>query len=144
MSQVHYCPQDRDSRWAVCTKCAEQLDYGEDADGGMPARPELDALVAEKVMGWTVDPIYRMYTGGEMRHAAGENMATRFNPSVDIRHAWEVAEKFTTFSVFYDDATCTWFAAVDSTRRTPDGCRYKGAGETAPLAICRAALEAVR
>jgi len=54
---------------------------------------ELDALVAEKVMGWTVDGIWRMYTGEVVRHAAGKNMKTRFNPSTDISAAWEVVEK---------------------------------------------------
>jgi len=57
------------------------------------AGKELDAEIAEKVMEWTVDGIWRMYTGEVVRHAAGNNMKTRFNPSTDISAAWEVVEK---------------------------------------------------
>lgn len=113
---------------------------------------ELDALIAEKVMGWTVDPIYRMYTGAGMRHAVGNNLDTRFNPSTNIAAAWEVVEKMRERGdwVNLEGDKEGWmvevwpFTADDS---WAGGGFYgedvKAKADTAPLAICRAALKAL-
>ena len=128
---------------------------------GLPrilAGPKLDELVAEKVMGWVVDPIGRMYTGGELRHSRGENLETRFNPSTDMRAAWEVVEKIRSeslslgwrqreFSIEQSDRLekGLW---VCRTTGTPDSAYANGrsvyaTAGTAPLVICIAALDDV-
>jgi hypothetical protein len=93
----------------------------------MPAGRELDALVAEKVMGYK-------YTSDFDR---------LFKPSTDISAAWEVVEKFNTYRMQ---------KLRDNDHRLVDGkvhqcflgkngnCAY---GHTAPEAICKAALLAV-
>ena len=60
----------------------------------MEAGPEMDMLVAEKVMGWTQhqseefpDMIYWMPDGRDIKGAY------KFSPSTSISEAWEVVEK---------------------------------------------------
>jgi hypothetical protein len=122
----------------------------------MKAGRELDALVAEKVMGWTVDPIYRMYTGSVVRHAAGHNLETRFNPSTDITAAWEVVEKMRALGLWVEinlgyefdgpsiDCIIGEYGAAGG---IIEGLRHgekqwSEEADTAPLAICLAALKA--
>lgn len=113
----------------------------------LPAGRELDALVAEKVMGWRrlpdtpewgVPPDYT--TGG----------ALGWRPySTDIAAAWEVVEKLREgwLEVNLD---CTAFNCANTVRccvtkqgqQHPPFPLYADA-KTAPLAICRAALRAV-
>ena len=116
--------------------------------------PELDALVAEKVMGWEVTRRdHPMLEGGEqVIHAKDADGALRaviwdianyprslwWNPSADIKAAWEVVERFQD----------TWFVL---TSRHHEGDWYCSCGShendviahTAPHAICLAALKAV-
>lgn len=104
----------------------------------MPAGREMDALVAEKVMGWA-----------NIRGAVVEQNTNivRDVPSysTDIAAAWDVVEKINTKKCFIELKSTfpTWFAGI-----------FKGFGhnyeiiecaneKTAPLAICRAALKAV-
>ena len=108
----------------------------------------LDALIAEKVMGQTIewiggDPFLTnlIYEG---RGGSYSTNAPRY--STDIAAAWEVVEKLGDMSVhhFYDPTLEEWFYHV--AWRSPDGIEHHCSAEanTAPYAICLAALKAVR
>jgi hypothetical protein len=118
----------------------------------MEAGRELDTLVAERVMGWTRWDI----TGGEdcpcesgvtyfadwgdmggvavytPPHLTGD-VEFYFEPSRDIKDAWRVVETMKGVSVAKraDGRWMCWHW---------NRVHRSGAGETAPLAICRAAL----
>lgn len=119
----------------------------------LEAGPEIDALVAEKVMGWKPDDD----DGHAWEDADGDWKAHRkdgpwmdtgeviWSPSTDIAAAWEVVEKFSKFRIdnhgHYDDPKLRYMCEVyDEARDLHSGRVF---GETAPLAICRAALRAV-
>jgi hypothetical protein len=128
----------------------------EDVDK-MQAGPALDALVGEKVMGWklinlgrrkydyaSTDEDRRAALSGrgvfewhwEGKDAPDDGFAHEWNPSTDIAAAWQVVEKLhepdtTDFSL--NSATVGWRARF--------GYVFKAFGDTAPLAICRAALK---
>jgi len=121
---------------------------------------ELDALVAEKAMGWKLQcyesGVYAtepgqyddaskndgwLWEGDEVSREAYE-----FNPSTDISAAWEVVEKlnFLSFTVSREnccgvrcDVVC--YNDVDM----KDKVIVAGEALTAPHAICLAALKAV-
>lgn len=109
----------------------------------MKAGLELDALIAEKVMGWhfvgtfTLDPELNCD-----RWARDQNGLERYfhevpKYSTDIAAAWQVVEKMIVYSEhhFLLDKGGAWL------------CRFRegglSPGETAPHAICLAALKAV-
>ncbi len=115
----------------------------------MPAGPELDQLVAEKIMGWEIASTKASY-----RHASPDGgrdtiiMAHEFCPSGNIAHAWRVIEHV---------VMRNGFASVDSTGMTAEKAwmakighgnalihGYNALAKTAPLAICRAAMSAYR
>ena len=104
-----------------------------------PASRCLDALVAEKVMGWHDCEGY--WEDDKVIHTG----AGGWYPSTSISAAWEVVEKLgRAFSIdcisFVGMNECTAiFAAVGTSWN--DGAI--GTAPTAPLAICRAALKAV-
>jgi len=121
---------------------------------------EMDALVAEKVMNWTLVPDkFKVPVMGGLGYNenhgdpvpvyyAGEkfiDFAWKFRFSDDIRAAWLVVEKLGDMSVhhFYDPTLEEWFYHV--AWRSPDGIEHHCSEEanTAPLAICLAALRAV-
>lgn len=93
----------------------------------MEAASKIDALIAEKVMNLPPCSV----TPGDGHRCVGNPPAY----STDIAAAWEVAEKA---------------RAIKLENREPDGlkgwrCSYNGflgVGDTAPLAICQAALKA--
>lgn len=102
---------------------------------------ELDALVAEKVMGIAVNRF-----GEVIQPGMGVGMPRRY--STDIASAWGVVEKMQADGWFFkveDGAlhTC-WYAdfIISEPGRPPKGPRRTQA-DTAPLAICLAALKAV-
>lgn len=115
----------------------------------MEAGPEMDRLVAEKVMGWTYCPHWKgpgYYPGGwaihDSRLHGHTRMENKFSPSANIAHAWEVVEKITTPSNArgaYGFPPSTHFAHWWSAAQLwalPSG--------DAALAICRAALMALK
>ena len=128
----------------------------------MPAGRELDALVAEKVMGWqdaraffpwpesgVMLDNYAMMPphGGAIRDIAH---VPRY--STDIAAAWEVFQKVTDLGYIPAIAQCTsgWACdfwteeAADETGRVDYIHKFREYGQaSAPLAICRAALKAV-
>jgi len=98
------------------------------------AGPELDALIAEKVMGQT----------------RSEGLPGKFEPqigrwpylppySTNIEAAWEVAEKLRLCVVPVEDATRKGWTAFAEGRWAEDGAA--NATVSAPLSICLAALE---
>lgn len=113
---------------------------------------ELDALVAEKVMGWhpltsDVPPNAWSTPLGVISWATSSYRS--FQPSVDIAAAWQVVEK-TGMHIFNrafpygarDNSKERWHAAFGMC--DDFGCAASCANaETAPLAICIAALRRV-
>jgi hypothetical protein len=112
----------------------------------LPAGPDLDVLVAEKVMGWkrSNDENYSLMA------------SSHWSPSTDIAAAWQVAEKIKSLD---------WQVEISFSNKLPEGDEdsyYVGlqqGDDNAPwkpsyryiqtwaqavsLAICRAALKAV-
>lgn len=84
--------------------------------------PELDALVAEKVM--------------------GEEPSANFNPSRTIEHAWEVVEKLKQdgYDLNIGWKHGKWKFVVHDDR---NGKTYDSTLPELPVAICRAALMTV-
>src|SRR3990167_6527685 len=120
----------------------------------IPAGVELDKLIAEKVMGWRLGaPHYvhgplmhggsmqRAWEGSGLPRADGSSpFSWGFKPSTDISAAWEIVEKLNEvqggiFSLGKNgDAWICFWGHGDGPSATAD---------TAPLAICHAALKAV-
>ena len=120
----------------------------------MDAGRELDALVAEKVMG--CDPVKGMYYCTDPNHPnkCGEGIA---HYSTDISAAWEVVEKLQNDGIAFG----MWWDAHELDKRfrveSYPGCgentwAYRGHNkhkpfeiecDTAPHAICLAALKTV-
>lgn len=114
---------------------------------GMNAGPELDALIASKVMGWTTQ---KAKSDGmefdQWLEPASVGFVVQYRPpnySTDIAAAWEVVEKLQ-----------ARFLRVDVSAINSDGFTVKiwvseyadhiyAMGDTAPLAICLAALKSV-
>lgn len=115
----------------------------------MEAGRELDALVAEKVMEWmwydgrgTGGPSYWQDKDGEYSWCA------YWNPSTEIADAWEVVEalrdKGFIVNILIDSPENS--TLVSCSLHKPDLYEtmiVEQIAETAPLAICRAALKAV-
>lgn len=115
----------------------------------MIARRELDTLVAEKVMGFQrhkTEP-YWVTPSGDYLHT--------FKPSTDIAAAWSVVEKL---NYSGDKYTRDFFLQKECIELSPrrwqwfawfrkdsadQGIEYSAEADTAPLAICLAALKAV-
>jgi hypothetical protein len=104
----------------------------------MPAGREMDALVAEKVMGWRLHPhkTHWMTNNNNFRRIG------TFLPSDDISAAWEVVEKMKEKGRLYlivsdDIGYKAEILLNDPVPMATAQC------DTAPLAICRAALLAV-
>ena len=126
--------------------CSCGLDALLSKDGWlMEAGKELNARIAEEVMGWKVD--YKFWTvakpHGEKPGKFWRVPLTRgewgaFCPSTRIQDAWLVVEKFFAFSLGSDGLVYLCKLADSPTKNwTID------VGDTAPLAICLAALKAV-
>ena len=120
----------------------------------MVAGRELDALVAEKVMGMELLPLKEApcpYCGDEMRFCGERSRCTtcgewRYSPakeySTDIAAAWEVVEKLKAggFSLIaeWDAHDEMWYVVFSNVSS------YKaGEADAAPHAICLVALAAV-
>jgi hypothetical protein len=112
---------------------------------------ELDALVAEKVMGWTWhDTMLCWYPSTPGATLNDTRSKQDWQPSTDISAAWEVVEKSTSFcevSRWIDEATGKIEYVCGITighKPDPSGDQPSVAiADTAPRAICLAALKAV-
>lgn len=129
------------------------------------AGPELDALVAEKVMGWKLHIEERGPHMGEIApdgklHLWIEGRVSKWNvlhwkPSRDIAAAWEVIEQLQSKGIRLDSlGHGNLDCHLETTRNF--SCEFGGWAEdgsptiswsaiakTAPVAICRAAFKAV-
>jgi len=95
----------------------------------------LDALVADKVMGWKLAD-YKFYLAFEV----AENVFTRvseFEPSIDIRAAWEIWEHMKAKDKWID------FCIELEEQFANTSCYIDVMAEINPLNICRSALLAV-
>ena len=126
----------------------------------MEPGPELDALVAERVMGWKrledgikkMDPKNKvvLYTDDEFGVLPSCYPGPRWSPSTNIAHAWEVVERFgPEWSVEIERwphrGDKDWACRMVEFFKDKPGIKSQ-AGElapTAPHAICLAALKAV-
>jgi hypothetical protein len=121
---------------------------------------ELDAEVAEKVMGWVKGPekhqyddlydCHWLYPNGDPTGWYWGCSNSCFKPSTSISDAWRVVEEMgkRQLDVSIDKSWCTGYL-VQFTNEPfggPKELRVYGQGraDTAPEAICRAALEAVK
>lgn len=107
---------------------------------------ELDALVAEKVMGLNIRPVVHEYglspqlklAPGSINYVGTYTEIPEVPPySTDIAAAWGVVEKLRErgFGFSLNDGWIAWFLAGRSD--------WHADAETAPHAICLAALKAV-
>jgi hypothetical protein len=105
----------------------------------MEAGRELDALVAVEVMGWHNDhevPYYDwVQESNEVIH-----ISKRWSPSSDIGAAWEVVEKMIANGWWNTDIG---FGSGIVVSFDDGSTTHQAKADTAPLAICRAALLAV-
>jgi len=126
----------------------------------MPAGREMDALIAEKVMGWhsdgekypiycfvnpTNNPIYdQIYVYKTKKDDDNGTPKACDSFSRNISAAWEVVEKMNTSDLGIELISMTgntlWICHLYKRERGEVICDTSG---TAPLAICRAALKAV-
>ena len=110
---------------------------------------ELDALVAEQVMGWVCcgDARNFWHTGAEYR-TLSETSYGSFAPSTDIAAAWEVVAKMlethtVDVNAIPGESVIQWGVTM---QKMPFAARYPEHGacaKTAPEAICLCALQAV-
>lgn len=129
----------------------------------LPAGEEMDALVAEKVMGWRIGSCQRMVMSNRMRkRMCGINGKGKLLPvprfSTDIAAAWEVLlhvtkplhgakdggwlfDRLGFRCCEHDEDGCHGEWRVEFGRASPEEWAIATA-DTAPLAICRAALAA--
>ena len=126
--------------------------------------PELDRLVAERVMGWTYDEPRWLTSDGKPTGWNGDAHRI-FSPSTDIAAAWVVITQAQAFLLKAGDIPGDWVALLgsgiddkpfwsasfgcldpmdwrDATERDHSDCVH-GDADSSPLAICRAALKAV-
>lgn len=104
----------------------------------------MDKLIAERVMGWT--NVYQDGVNLKGTEPSGEDQTAHVPLySVNISAAWRVVEKCNLLhgwvSLGYDEGDKEWMIFES---RPPDGIYTISTGDTAPLAICRAALKAVQ
>lgn len=107
---------------------------------------ELDALVAEKVMGWKR---YGRRNSGTWTAPGGFNASAGSWPtySTDIAAAWEVVEAMQK-KAWVTEVSADCFvdgrpAGFTAHCWYDDDSRHYATADTAPLAICRAALQAM-
>lgn len=117
---------------------------------------ETDRLIAEKVMGWTWDKYKRVYRvdpddNSLFGNGWGDDESPNgyFEPSIDIKAAWEVAEKVSGIYQFYICSNFSnlpdkqWMVAFQPQNDNDSYDDLTAYAESAPLAICRAALLAI-
>jgi hypothetical protein len=112
----------------------------------LQAGPDLDRLVAERVMNWKPpEPSGERiaYDGGP---PLDERSPYRIKPySTDIAAAWEVLERLYHLADFMrlerdkTEWSCTWWLGGSKIWHRD----HRATANTAPLAICRAALKVV-
>lgn len=123
----------------------------------MEAGPEMDALVAEHVMGWTREGVSRDGKTDYFEHEDGFviRIHSAWYPSECADHAWEVVEKLKELnrSPVLSSRANGWYVSTRNEGVIQHRCQESGAllnakeiglvtaeGPTMPVAVCRAAL----
>lgn len=114
----------------------------------LPAGPELDRLVAEKVMGWTSDcGVWNCHRQWHASHDILARTTDGWRPSTNIAHAWEVVEAkhppHFVLQLQWLDSIQLWECHWDFKRCFNGEATISSTAQTAPHAICLAALKAV-
>lgn len=119
----------------------------------LEAGRDMDALVAHKIMGYYVDRWspdfseidYWYRTEPQPWYSGSHNEQTKIVPhySTDIAAAWQVVERLWSKHLYY--FYLSYYESINWVRivGTAPAEVWHGNAETAPLAICRAALKAV-
>lgn len=109
----------------------------------MPAGMELNELIATKVMGWkgAIEETYWPNKEWVWRDARGYKIYGSVLFSTEISAAWLVVEKIRDAKIYLSRGNPS--EGAETFHCTFDGCSNNGSAhaETAPLAICRAALK---
>jgi len=108
---------------------------------------EQDALVAEKVMGWTAKRLGKEpWPDGSYCDGITNSSCTEFWFTEEIAPAWQVVEKMReeghTFVLHHSDILFARFFLTSDGGIVRKDRDYWGEADTAPLAICLAALRA--
>jgi hypothetical protein len=118
-------------------------------NNAMQAGPQLDFLIGTKVMGWRLECFAdaKQTPIGWVDKDVTKYIATpEWSPSTNIAHAWQVVEALELrgglISQMYSQGGC-WSVGIEPDPGSGLTPCYRAVGETAPLAICRAALEAM-
>lgn len=119
----------------------------------LKAGPALDALVAEKVMGWRINSTK---DGGWPPGSKWETSEEFPRFSTEIASAWTIHDKFHADGLvvvvgskrYIDTPKLTWYAIIGRARPVDEfdmraWIKAEAEAETDALAICRAALKAV-
>ena len=104
---------------------------------------EIDRLVAEKVMDWVQGEYAKdkwYYKKNGQIHGMAK-FVKDWNPSTNIADAWQVAEKLMKNGLFFN--VLKWIDGDFVARFENHKVSVKAEAETAPLAICLAALKSV-
>jgi len=110
----------------------------------MEAGPELDRLIAERVMGWKAGADFFVADGKISRiHRAtsGTAVSELWSPSTDIAAAMEVVNKLLSrynISIYSGRYPIRWFVQIVAVEDWETKALVED--ENLPLAICRAAL----
>lgn len=110
----------------------------------LAAGPDLDALIAGRVMGWSRREDY-YYTGPPGPKAfthVGQCSVQDFRPSTDMAMAWRVVEKLAARQLYLILST-TPAGSVGVTFARAHVSQGGAVAASAPLAICQAALQVV-
>jgi hypothetical protein len=109
----------------------------------MEAGPELDALVAKKVMGWMKPPATSILKPMWVEPPRGTVHPSLPRFSTNISDAWEVLERIKSngFNFFLGNGDTDEFNCIFVHPAAPK--MYRCQAKTAPLAICMAALMVV-
>lgn len=116
----------------------------------MVAGRELDALMADKVMGWKVSSQWWNGDKSTFDCQSSEDGTKVPNYSTSIADAWKVIKRFNSVDISCSEYGICWFVVLERKNlcgecgRTVDGyTKYTGVSQSVPLAICKAALKAV-
>lgn len=109
----------------------------------LPAGPEMDRLMAEKVMGWKIHcRNTSLWVVADQEHKILDEVKAAvdcWRPSRSIVHAFEVIEKMS--NIMVAPASFGRWQACKAQDGDWDCCDWYTIADTAPLAICRAALK---
>ena len=110
----------------------------------MKLGPELDRLIAEKVMGWRASSSGLNERGSPPDcwwDGERNRLQAKWSPSTNIAHAWEVVKKLRNIMVGpWGNSRWAVCAIQDGDW---DCCDWFSVADTAPHAICLAALKSV-